>query len=303
MLIFIIRRLFYMLLTALAIVYFSFLSIGLVNTAGPDAPSGRVTGAAGEAWHATVAFIGNALSGDLGTVPTVSGDRPVWEVAKFAYKNSLGLLGMAFLAAVPLGFIIGLLAALTRRKSREYTLLLSTLIGISLPSFTLAVLLQQAGIKYTVTFGSRLVSMGGYAWDFQHLLLPLLVLIARPMAYITRTTYISLSTILEEDYIRTAFAKGLTLSRTVIVHALRNLGISVLTGIGISLRFSLGVLPIVEFIFAWPGLGLSTLEAISHRIPLQVATLALLIGLTLQAASLLLDISYQFIDPRLRSAS
>lgn len=303
MLIFIFRRLFYMLLTALAIVYFSFFSIGLINNASPDAPTARGTDAAGEAWHATVAFFGNALSGDLGTVPTVSGDRPVWEIAKFAYKNSLGLLGMAFLAAVPLGFIIGLLAALTRRKSREYTLLLSTLIGISLPSFTLAVLLQQAGIKYTVTFGSRLVSMGGYAWDFQHLLLPLLVLIARPMAYITRTTYISLTTILEEDYIRTAFAKGLTLSRTLIVHALRNLGISVLTGIGISLRFSLGVLPIVEFIFAWPGLGLSTLESISNRIPLQVATLALLIGLTLQAASLLLDISYQFIDPRLRSAS
>jgi ABC-type dipeptide/oligopeptide/nickel transport system permease component len=142
--------------------------------------------------------------------------------------------------------------------------------------------------------------MGGYAWDFQHMAMPLLVLAARPVAYLTRSSYISLSRILEEDYIRTALSKGLTQSRMVWVHAFSNLAIPLLTAVGVSIRFSLSALPLVEYIFAWPGIGQRILEAINERTPLLVVAIALTIGLTIQLISFLLDLTYYFIDPRVR---
>ena len=74
-----------------------------------------------------------------------------------------------------------------------------------------------------------------------------------------------------------------------------------LTAVGVSLRFSLSTLPVVEFIFAWPGLGLRILEAIRNRVPILVVTFALVIGMTIQMLSLLLDITYTLIDPRVRT--
>ena len=142
--------------------------------------------------------------------------------------------------------------------------------------------------------------MGGYAWDFQHLAMPLIVLAVRPLAYITRSTFLSLNLILDEDYIRTALSKGLSMTRTTLVHALKNLAVPVLTSLGVSFRFSLSVLPLVEYIYGWPGMGLGILDAITERIPLQVATLALAIGLTIQVISFLLEFIYRLIDPRLR---
>jgi ABC-type dipeptide/oligopeptide/nickel transport system permease component len=142
--------------------------------------------------------------------------------------------------------------------------------------------------------------MGGLGWDYEHMLMPVLVLAARPLAYLTRSSFIAFDRVMGEDYIRTAFAKGLTETRTVSVHALRNIAIPVLTAMGVSIRFSLSSLPIVEFFFVWPGLGLRMLEAINTRQTSLVATLATAIGLTFLLINLLLDISYRFIDPRVR---
>lgn len=289
-----------MIVVSLAIVYFGFLGMGLIANSDlvPEEriPVLEIVQASG---RETATFFANLAQGDLGTVPTVSGERSVSEILFFSYRNSLGLLLMALALAAVIGLLAGAIAALTRSRRREYSLLTLTIIGISAPSFLVAVLLQQAGIKYTVTFGRRLVSMGGFGWDFAHLIMPLLVLAARPVAYITRATFINLSRIMDQDYIRTAFAKGLSLSRTVLVHAFRNLAVPVFTAIGVSLRFSLSTLPIVEYIFAWPGMGLRILEGINDRVPLQVVTIALAIGLTIQLTSLFLDFSYRFLDPRI----
>ena len=297
---FIARRLLTILLIAIAIVYFTFLGMHMIdNWEGEDAGYHLLQ----DGWLAakdSATFFIDLLAGTLPEVPTVSGPRPVGELLWFAYKNSIGLLLLSLAGGALAGLLLGSLAALTRRRRREYALLLATTIGISAPSFLIAVLLQQAGIKYTVTFGSRLVSMGGYAWDFQHLAMPLLVLAARPVAYLTRASYLGLSRIMEEDYIRTAFAKGLSLSRTVVTHALRNLAVPVLTAVGVSVRFSLSALPLVEFIFAWPGVGLRILEAIQDRVPLTVVVVALALGLTIQFVSLLLDVLYYVVDPRIR---
>jgi peptide/nickel transport system permease protein len=142
--------------------------------------------------------------------------------------------------------------------------------------------------------------MAGFGWDFEHMLMPVLVLSARPVAYLTRAAFISLGHVMQEDYIRTAFSKGLSLRRSVIVHALNNMAVPVLTAIGVSARFSLSTLPVVEFFFAWPGIGRRLLEAINARQTPLVIALASVMGLTFLVTNLLLDIAYRMIDPRLR---
>ena len=187
-----------------------------------------------DAISSSLTFLGGLIKGDLGTARMVSGDREVGEILWASYKNSFGLLGIALALAAVLGILFGGLAALASQSRWEYLILLLTLLGVSAPSFLMAVILQSLGIKYTVTFGNQLVSMGGYAWDFKHLAIPVLILTARPLAQITRVTFINLNEIMGEEYIRTAYAKGLKYSRTVVVHALKNLAVSVLTVIGVS---------------------------------------------------------------------
>jgi peptide/nickel transport system permease protein len=146
------------------------------------------------------------------------------------------------------------------------------------------------------------VSVGGFGWDWQHMLLPTLVLAARPIAYLTRATFLALNRALTEDYVRTAWAKGLSLPQIVGSHLLRNVAVSLLTALGVSLRFALGTLPIVEFFFGWPGMGNRVLGAIVRGEAQVVVTLALALGLTFLFINLLLDILYRFSDPRLKEA-
>ncbi len=288
-------------LVCIAIVFFTYFGLEMAaNWDGPD-PGYHLSQTLKETIHSSLDFMEGLIQGDLGQARMVSGNRDVSEILWESYKNSFGLLGIAIGLASVLGILFGGFAALASQSRWEYLILILTLLGVSAPSFFLAVILQNLGIKYTVTFGNQLVSMGGYAWDFKHLAIPVIILTARPLAQITRVTFINLNEIMGEEYIRTAYAKGLRHSRTVIVHAMKNLAVSVLTAIGVSLRFSISILPVVEYIFAWPGLGRQFLEGIwNHRMGLVVA-IALSLGLTIQLINYLLNLLYPYLDPRLRS--
>ena len=283
-----------------AIIFFTFFGMKMAaNWRGPD-PGYHLASTLEATWDSSTAFFQKALQGDLGMTQMISGEQPINELLVNYYQNSLGLLGISLAIAAVLGILLGGFAALTAHRRWEYLILILTLLGVSAPSFFLAVLLQNLGIKYTLVFGNRLVSMGGYAWDFKHLAMPVIILTARPLAHITRVTFINLTEIMGEDYIRTAYSKGLRGYRTVIVHGLRNLAVSVLTSIGVSLRFSITILPVVEFIFAWPGLGRGALEGIRNQRPVLVVAIALAIGLTIELINSLLNGLYPWIDPRLR---
>lgn len=286
-------------LVCLAIIFVTYFGLEMAsNWDGPN-PGYHLVPTFKNAVENSLVFAGGLLKGDLGQARMVSGYRDVSVILWESYKNSLGLLGLALVLASILGILFGGFAALASQSRWEYLILVLTLLGVSAPSFFLAVILQMLGIKYTVTFGNQLVSMGGYAWDFKHLAIPITILMARPMAQITRVTFINLNEIMNEEYIRTAYAKGLKYSRTVIIHALKNLAVSVLTAIGVSLRFSISILPVVEYIFAWPGLGRQFLEGIwNGRMGLVVA-IALSIGLTIQFINYLLNLLYPIADPRL----
>ena len=288
-------------LICIAIIFFTYFGLEMAsNWQGPN-PGYHLVPTFKEAVASTLQFLGGVLQGDLGQARMTSGFRDISEILWESYKNSVGLLGLSLLVASILGILFGGIAALASKSRLDYLILLLTLLGVSAPSFFLAVILQMLGIKYTVTFGNQLVSMGGYGWDFKHLAIPMTILMARPMAQITRVTFINLNEIMGQEYIRTAYAKGLKYSRTVIIHALKNLAVSVLTAIGVSLRFSISILPVVEYIFAWPGLGRQFLEGIWNGRMNLVVAIALSIGLTIQLINYLLDLLYPYVDPRLRA--
>jgi peptide/nickel transport system permease protein len=194
------------------------------------------------------------------------------------------------------------LAAWSKRVPLALPILTLTVLGISTPSFFAALLLQIGDIQWTKFYGASWLASGGLGWDVRHMLLPTLVLAARPIAYLTRATFLGLNRVLGEDYIRTAWAKGLSPRRVFFDHALRNVAVPVLTAIGVSLRFALSSLPVVELFFGWPGLGERLLAAINARQTPLVVALALALGLTFVLVNIALDITYRFIDPRVQES-
>jgi peptide/nickel transport system permease protein len=255
-----------------------------------------------QAWQSTRSFFAGALQGDFGEVATRQGSISAREILIETYPKSMGLLLAALGVALIVGLTAGTVAALSKRPSLAWSILAITLLGISIPSFFAALLLQVGELQYVHLVGRPLVSVGGFGWDWQHMLLPTLVLAARPIAYLTRATFLALNRALTEDYVRTAWAKGLSLPQIVGSHLLRNVAVSLLTALGVSLRFALGTLPIVEFFFGWPGMGNRVLGAIVRGEAQVVVTLALALGLTFLFINLLLDILYRFSDPRLKEA-
>ena len=190
--------------------------------------------------------------------------------------------------------------------------LTAAILGISVPSFFLAVFFQDLVIRaYRLSAEVRILPVGGFGWDL-HLVLPSLVLIARPLAQISRVTFTTLSRILEEDFVRTARAKGATNLQVNVRHIFRNAAIPILTAMGISLRFSLSSLPVIEILFGWPGIGYVFFQGISrsYRGSYQLAflrsppainiTILLMLGLTFILVNFGMELFYRALDPRIR---
>jgi peptide/nickel transport system permease protein len=288
MLRFIGRRVASIAVVSVCIVFFAYLGMSMVPNSRIPNPDYDLVQHSLDAWRDTRAFL-------LGHGPQIhTGD--IWEL----YTNSMGLLLVALAGATVLGLWIGGASALTKKRWLALPLLALTIIGISTPSFLAALLLQVGELRFLHTFDRRLVSMAGLGWDFEHMFMPVVVLAALPLAYLTRAGHLALSRVMDEDYMRTAFSKGLSRRQAVNAHALRNAAIPVLTAIGVSIRFSLSTLPVVEFFFAWPGMGRRLLEAIDGQQSTIVVVLATVLGLTFLLANLVLDIAYRLVDPRIQ---
>jgi len=294
------RRLLFIAAVYVLIVFATHLGLRMIRNSEVSQPSYDLGEHGRYAWQATRKTLGDLLRGSLGTVRTERGSVPVGDYVWEAYVNSVGLMAIAILTASGLGVTLGISAAVANRRGLSLGLLALTLLGVSTPSFFAGLLLQVGELYYLRTFGRRLVSIAGFGWDLEHMLLPLIVLAARPLAYLMRATHVSMEHVLSEDYVRTALAKGLGTPVAVLRHGLRNVAVPLLTAVGVSVRFSLSSLPVVEFFFAWPGLGRSLLFAISERQTSLVVALASALGLTFLGANLVLDLLYRVVDPRLR---
>ncbi|MEW5988398.1 MAG: ABC transporter permease subunit [Chloroflexota bacterium] len=289
------RRLLFGLLVLLAIIFLSYL--------GLDMAEGVALGEAlPEAVGQSFTHAGRLLRGDLGlTTATTSASLPlpVIEVLPDLLGRSLGLLGISLLFATLVGVGLGIRAATRQQSGRSLTILLISLIGMSAPSFFIALLLQMAAVSWTRWTGRMLLPLGGFGWD-KHLILPAVVLAARPIAQITRVTYIAIGEALRQDFVRTAHGKGLRRYTILYRHVFRYAAVPILTTIGVSLRFSLSSLPVVEFFLSWPGVGFTLLRAVAEREYNLTIAMLLSLGLLFILVNLLLELVYRFIDPRLR---
>ncbi len=297
------RRFGFIALVLVFIIYFAYLGMGMMPNSDAAEPDYDMLAHSQSAWSSTQQFLSRAVRGDFGAVDTELGRMPLADFLLRSYANSMGLLLVALLGAAAVGLYVGSVAALTKRKNLTLLLLTLTVLGISAPSFFASLLLRQGALRIADLSGKRLVSMAGFGWDVKHMLMPALVLAARPLAYLTRAAFLGFGRVMDQDYIRTAHAKGLFYRRIINVHALRNVAIPMLTALGVSIRFSLSTLPVVELFFSWPGMGLRLLEAMNDRRTQSVVVLASALGLTFLIVNLLLDISYRIIDPRTRDLS
>jgi len=301
-------RLFFIAVVAFAIVYFCTLGLRLSLNSTSMGRGRSVWALADPALEDTFDFFEDVSRGDLGYVVQGVLQRtrvPVTTMLAQAYVESGRLLVAAIGVATAIGVIAGGLAASRKHSPLAFSTLTLTVIGVSIPSFFLALLFRVADILFYRYTGVGLVPVFASGLDRTQSLLPIvtfpaLVLAARPLAHITRVTFISISEILERDFIRTARAKGLGSTVVFWKHALRNAGVSILTAVVVSVRFALGSLPVVEIFFEWPGVGLALLNSIQRRETTVVAALALSLGMTFLLINLLMDVIYRFVDPRLR---
>ena len=316
MLKFVLRRLVYIVLVYVLILFFVHFGMRMAYAGGRTVltagRAGRLVRYGEVAWQDTLNTLRRVGQGNLGQVRTAAGMVSINQMVAEAYVNSAGLLLIALLFATVGGLLIGVMVALaaggvrgaqlssgaSMQKTTAQFLLFLTMLGVSTPAFFAGLLLQLGELKYLGLFGRRLVRMAGFGWDLEHMLMPVLVLSARPLAYLTRATFLSLRQVLEEDYMRTAFAKGLSLPYSIMMHAARNAAVPVLTAIGVAVRFALGALPVVEFFFAWPGLGRQLLRSIGAQQSSTVVALASALGLTFLLTNMVLDIVYRIVDPR-----
>jgi peptide/nickel transport system permease protein len=196
------------------------------------------------------------------------------EVLLDAYPKSMLLVGLAVTLATVLGVAVGVVAAATRNGRLRAALLGSTMAVISVPSFLLAILLILLSTEMVRRYNVRLWPSFGFGLD-DHLILPTLVLAARPFAQIASFAFVAVDEELGADYVRTARSKGL-LERVVIGrHALRNALVPILGAIAAALSIGLSTLPVVEVFFSWPGLGFALLQAIQR---FDAATAGTLLG-------------------------
>jgi len=226
-------------------------------------------------------------------------DQAWWSLAGTAFLRSAALLFLSLAVATLFGMPLGVWAATRQRRSGSALIITLSILGVSTPSFLLAMLFWIADFKIYRLTGASPFPPTGFGWDL-HMVMPVLVLATRPMAQVAQVTYVTLSEALSQDYIRTALGKGLSRGGAVWQHALRNVWIPVLTAIGTSLRFSLASLPVVESFFLWPGLGLLLLTALDQGLDSLILDLLLGLGLLFLVINSLLDVVYPLLDPRLR---
>jgi peptide/nickel transport system permease protein len=237
-------------------------------------------------------FVGNALTGDLGT--SIRSRRPVTQEISdnLASTAQLALASMA--VAVALGIPLGLVAALVRNSWLDVASMGVALLGVSMPSFWLGLLLI---FTFSLHLGWFPATGGG---DVLHLVLPAVTLGAIASAIIARLTRSSMLEVLGQDYVRTARAKGLTGWSVVLRHALKNALIPVLTIFGLQFGNLLAGTVIVETVFSRPGLGRLIVGGILAKdFPLVQGTV-LFVATVYVMINVVVDVAYAVADPRIR---
>ncbi|MGC4024094.1 MAG: ABC transporter permease [Mesorhizobium sp.] len=249
-----------------------------------------------------LSWLGGFLTGDLGRSYTYS--VPVAQLVAERSAVSLPLALISLLLSTDIAIPVGLYAAAHRGKTSDTIAMGASQLGVAIPNFWFALLLV-----YVFAIGLRMLPAGGFpgwsagAWPaLKALILPAIALALPQAAILARVTRSALLDVLNEDYIRTARAKGLPANTVLWRHALRNALIPVFTILGLQFSFLLAGTIIIENVFYLPGLGRLVFQAITQRDLIVVESVVMLLVATVIVVNLLVDLSYAVIDPRLRSA-
>ena len=245
-------------------------------------------------------WLGEVLQGDLGRSYTY--DTPVQELLLNRVELSLPLALLAILLSTGIAIPLGVFAASRHRKVADTGIMGFAQLGVAVPNFWFAILLI---LLFSVKLGW--FSAGGFAgWDagwfpaFKSLVLPAVALALPQAAILARVTRSSVLETVQEDYIRTARAKGLRRSQALWRHAVRNALIPVVTILGLQLSFLLAGTIIIENVFYLPGVGRLLFQAIAQRDLMVVKNLVLVLAATVVLINFLVDLLYAVLDPRLR---
>lgn len=252
------------------------------------------------AWDRYFNWIGGMMSGDFGISYTYR--IPVSELVVDRAMVSVPLTLYALILSTAIAIPVGVISASMRGSKVDTALMGTAQIGVAVPNFWFAILLV---LLFSTTL--KWFSAGGFpGWDagffnaLKSLTLPAISLALPQAAILSRVMRSSVLEVMNEDYIRTARAKGLTKRQALIRHGLRNAMIPVLTILGLQFSFLLAGGIIIESIFSLPGLGRLVFQSISQRDLIVVKSIVTLLVMAVVIITFLVDVAYAWVDPRLR---
>ena len=302
-----------LLLITVSFVFFACRMIGdpALNMLGPGANDialenlRRAAGLNDPLWLQWVRYMGGLLQGDFGVsyrygfsvIPEAELKDigvPVVDLVAERLPATFLLAGVAMAIAVPLGLGMGVIAAAYPRHLADRLVTVLSLAGVSIVQFWL-------GLMLIVLFAVQLgwLPTGGYG-EPAHVILPALTLAARPIGRIAQVVRSAMLDELAKPYVVTARAKGVAEWRVILLHALRNAAIPIITMIGDELSALLTGAILVEKIFAWPGIGLLIIDSLSRSdLPIIQVSIAVVAALVI-IVNLLVDFAYRIIDPQIQ---
>lgn len=247
-------------------------------------------------------WLTGALQGDLGESLFTS--QTVWASITARLPTTLSLAGLALALAIVLGITVGSIAGLRPGTWIDRVATVTASVGVAVPYFWVGMVLVLL-----LAIDNRLLPAVGYvplredpvAW-LRHLAIPALALALAPAAVIARQTRASVATVMNEDYVRTAKAKGLSPVRVVGKHALKNAALPVVTVFGIEANRLIGGTVVIEQLFALPGIGQLAFQAVFSRDFPIVQGVVLVTAVMVLLINILVDVSYGYFNPRIRQS-
>jgi ABC-type dipeptide/oligopeptide/nickel transport system permease component len=245
-------------------------------------------------------FLGRALSGDLGS-SVVTGQPALQEILT-SLPSSVALALSGLVVAVAIGVPLGIMSAVRQGTWVDLAIMLGALAGISFPVFWVGLVAILFFAHWLDLFPALGATSSPYLVDqIYYLILPALVFGFSIAAYIARLTRSAMLEVLNQDYIRVARSMGISENRIVFRYALRNALIPILAVIGVTFAWAFGNAILIEVVFSRPGVGSTLLKAILARDYQLVQAGVLVLAAIVVIINVSLDISYGFIDPRLRN--
>lgn len=247
-------------------------------------------------------WLKHLLQGDLGYSMVTY--EPVMKMIMSRMGPTLLLMGVSLLIGVAIAVPLGILSARKQYSKLDYIAVTGSFLGISIPNFFLGlglIFVFSLWLKILPSGGmTSLGGNGGLGDILLHLIMPVIVLTANVAGRNIRYVRSSMLEILEQDYLRTARAKGLKEFIVVNRHALRNALIPIITVLGMEIPILFGGAVVIEQIFSWPGIGQLTMSSIMNRDYSTIMGLNLMAAVIVIGANLLTDIAYGLVDPRIK---